>query len=216
MEKSAENFTGKVKLYTMNTQHLTDAAYFHKCCSQLSKARQAKIDGYYFRKDKMLSLAAGILLDRGLLEHGLREAEVRIGLRKNGKPYLPDYPQIYFNLAHSETMAMAAFADAEVGCDIEYTAKADMELAKYCFRPEEYAFLAGLEGEEQDSAFFQLWTLKESFLKATGAGMELPLHEFGFCVSDGGIRVRQSFDRYEYLARQYHFGQYWAAVCVRS
>lgn len=205
-----------LRIYTMDTEQLTDDAYFQGYYNQLSASRQAKIDRYHFMKDKKLSLGAGILLDRGLREHGLKEADVRIGLKKNGKPYLPDYPQIHFNLAHSENMALAVFADAEVGCDIEYTKKADLELAKRFFRSEEYAFLAGLEGKKQDSAFFQIWTLKESFLKATGMGMELPLNAFGFYLSGGKIKVRQSYDKCGYSIWQYSFGKYWAAVCIQS
>jgi len=199
----------------MDTEQLADAAYFQACYNQLSAYRRAKIDGYCFRKDRRLSLGAGILLDRGLREYGLREPDVTIGQGKNGKPCLPDYPQIHFNLSHSEHMVFAVFADMEVGCDIEYAKEADLELAERFFCPEEYEFLAGLEGETQDSAFFQLWTLKESFLKASGMGMELPLNEFGFYLSDGKIKVRQSCDTCGYSFRQYSFGKYWAAVCVQ-
>jgi len=167
-------------------------------------------------KDKRLSLGAGILLDRGLREYGLREAEVRIRLKKNGKPYLPEHPRLHFSLSHSEEMVLAVFADAEVGCDIEYTRRAELKLAEKFFRPEEYAYVAGLEGEEQDSAFFQLWTLKESFLKATGMGLGLPLNAFQLCVSGDEIKVRQTYDRFEYGIRQYSFGRYWAAVCLQS
>jgi len=205
-----------LRLYTMDTGQLTDDAYFRECYNQLSSFRRAKIDEYHFRKDKMLSLGAGLLLNRGLREYGLKEADVRIGLKKNGKPYLPDYPQIHFNLAHSENMVLAVFADTEVGCDIEYTKEADLELAKRFFCPEEYAFIAGLDGEERDSVFFQLWTLKESFLKVTGMGMELPLNAFGFYLSGGKIKVRQSYDKSGYSIRQYSFGRYWAAVCIQT
>lgn len=213
---SGKLYENGLRLYTLDTMLLTDDAYFQTCYHQLSASRRAKVDGYLFWKDKRLSLGAGMLLDQGLREYGLRESEVRIGQKKNGKPYLPDYPLIHFNLAHSETMVLVAFADAEVGCDIEYTKKADMELAKHCFRPEEYAYLAGLAKEAQDSAFFRLWTLKESFLKATGMGMELPMHTFGFDVSGDSIKVRQTYDGYEYKIKQYHDGRYWAAVCIQQ
>jgi len=205
-----------VRLYTMNTEQLADDACFQECYSQLSAYRRAKIDRYRFIKDKRLSLGAGMLMDRGLREYGLKEADVTIGQQKNGKPYLPEHPHIHFNLSHSENMVLAVFAGAEVGCDIEYTKEADLKLAKRFFCPEEYEFLASLEGEERNSAFYRLWTLKESFLKATGMGMELPLNSFGFYLSDGIIKVRQSYDKLEYSFRQYSFGKYWAAVCIQN
>jgi len=205
-----------LRLYVMDTQQLADGVYFQACYSRLSAARRAKTDGYRCIKDKRLSLGVGILLDRGLREYGLKESDVRIERGKNGKPYLPEHPQIHFNLSHSGHMALAAFADAEVGCDIEDIKEADLELAKQFFRPEEYELLSGLKGEEQNSAFFQLWTLKESFLKATGMGMELPLNTFGFYLSDGRIEVQQSYDKLGYRFRQYRFGRYWAAVCIQG
>jgi len=204
------------RLYTMNTEQLEDDAYFQECYIRLSAYRRAKIDRYRYMKDKRLSLGAGILLDTGLREYGLKEAEVTFGQKKNKKPYLPDHPHIHFNLSHSENMVLAVFADTEVGCDIEYTKEANLEIAKRFFCPEEYESLARLEGEEQNSAFYQLWTLKESFIKAAGMGMELPLNSFGFYLSDGIIKVRQSYDKLEYSFRQYCFGRYWAAVCIQS
>jgi len=205
-----------LRLYIMDTQWFADSTYYQECYHQLSAFRRAKIDKYHFLKDKKLSLGAGLLLDSGLREYGLREADVRIELKENGKPYLPDYPQIHFNLTHSENMVLAVFADTEVGCDIEYTKEADLELAKRFFCPEEYEFIAGMKGEKKDNAFFQLWTLKESFLKATGMGLALPLNAFELYMSGGKIKVRQDYDEFGYGIRQYNFGKYWAAVCIQN
>ena len=43
----------------------------------LSAQRKAKAERYLFEKDRLLCLAAGVLIDRGLQEYGLREADVR-------------------------------------------------------------------------------------------------------------------------------------------
>lgn len=207
----------KLKLYTLDTAELSDEAYFKKCYGSLSASRQKKIDSYRFPADKKLSMGAGLLLDRGLAEYGLREAEVKIAQRENGKPYLPDYPQIHYNLSHSGSMALAVFAETEVGCDIEQIQAANLKLAKRFFCPQEYAYIAELEGECQDYAFYRVWTLKESFLKATGMGMKLQLDSFGFGMSETeqGITVRQSYDRSKYEFAEYDFGRYHAAVCVQ-
>ena len=85
------------------------------------------------KKDKMLSLGAGILIDKGLETFGLREANVRIAEGTYGKPYFPDYPDIHFSVSHSEKMVLAVFADTEVGCDIEYMDSVDLKLAERFF-----------------------------------------------------------------------------------
>lgn len=207
-----------LKLYTMDTNGLSDETYYKECYGSLSAGRREKIDRQRFPSDKRLSLGAGLLMDKGLREYGLCEAKVRILRGENGKPYLPDYPHIHFNLAHSGNMAMAVFAEAEVGCDIEKSRAADLRLAKRFFCPGEYGYLAGLEGREQDRAFVRLWTLKESFLKVTGMGIRLPLDSFSFQISKDGTRVtvEQSYDHKSYRFFENDYGDCHAAVCIQE
>ena len=47
------------KLYIMDTSELEDDVVFNMNYKRLSKARRAKIDSYYFEKDKRLSLEIG-------------------------------------------------------------------------------------------------------------------------------------------------------------
>ena len=90
-------------------------------------------------------------------------------------------------------MALAVFAEVETGCDIEEIQEADMALAEKFFSPGEYAYLAAQpKGRERDRAFCRIWTLKESFLKAVGAGLFLPLDSFEIQIGpEGKITVRQ-------------------------
>ena len=206
----------ELKVYTINTDEFSDEAYFKACYRQLAASRREKTDGYRFLADKKLSVGAGILLDKGLREYGLRESEVKFAYGENGKPYLPEYPQIHFNLAHSGTMALAVFADVEVGCDIEEVKTAGLKLAKRFFCPGEYAYIASFSGREQDYAFYRIWTLKESFLKATGMGMRLPLDVFEFSFTqDGIVTICQEHNQEKYKFLEYDFGVYHAAICIQ-
>lgn len=204
------------KLYTMDTKKLSDEAYFKKCYNSLSACRKEKTDSCRLWDDKKRSVGAGLLLDKGLREYGLREAKVRFAQGENGKPYLVDYPGIHFNLAHSGHMVLAAFADREVGCDIEKIKTANLRLAKRFFCPGEYAYLLSLEEKEQNRGFYRLWTLKESFLKVTGRGIRMPLDSFAFDISkdNQGILLWQEYDGRQYECKEYDFGTYHAAVCL--
>lgn len=207
-----------VKLYMMDTSELSDQAYYQECYRRMSSGRRRKIDGCRSEADKKLCLSAGLILDRGLREQGLRESSVRFARGENGKPYLPDYPGIHFNLSHSKDKAMAVFARVPVGCDIEYIRKeGNMRIARRFFCPGEYAYLASFEGDgRQREEFCRLWTLKESFLKATGYGMRLPLDAFEFTLCPGGeVTVRQDVDCWGYHFKEYRFGSYRAAVCIK-
>lgn len=150
----------------------------------LSQQRQEKIGGLRFEKDRLLSLGAGILLDRGLSEYGLSEREAVMVCGERGKPRLQDHPDIHFNLSHSGTIAMAVFADREAGCDVEAVKEANMRVSERYFCPEERRFIeAGVTKAEQNQRFFRIWTLKESVMKVTGEGARMALDSF--CIHMG-------------------------------
>ena len=133
---------------------------------RLSGARQEKIERLRYAADRRLSLGAGLLLDQGLKRFGLRERTEAFGTVENGKPCLLHHPEIQFNLSHSGSMVMAAFASCPVGCDVEKKQKARMDVAKRFFAPAEQRVLWAAETEEErDMLFSRLWTLKESYLK---------------------------------------------------
>lgn len=212
---------GEAALYWMDTGELEEENCFSEYYKRMSRERQRKVDSFLFGKDKRLSLGAGILMDRGLSAYGLCEREAAVSYGENGKPYLVQYPHIHFNLSHAGSMAFAVFAGVEAGCDIERVQEADLALAERFFTREEYAFLAGQPGKErQNEAFFRLWTLKESFLKAVGAGLMLPLDAFEITISpEGEIAVCGKAGEARALCsgnfgfREYRLGEYCAAVC---
>ncbi|MCD7736265.1 MAG: 4'-phosphopantetheinyl transferase superfamily protein, partial [Lachnospiraceae bacterium] len=171
----------------------------------------------------------------------------RVSQGEHGKPFFPDFPEIHFSLSHSGEMAMAVFADTEIGCDIELKKQANEKLARRFFCPEEYAWMARAKDEpERKERFYRLWTLKESFLKATGWGLRLPLDSFCFFITESAEResgrpgeppvarermngdeaeryrrndavtVRQRLDQAQYDFREYRFGEYCAAICLQS
>jgi 4'-phosphopantetheinyl transferase len=116
----------------------------------------------------------------GYLSADSRAIEFACGPR--GKPTLAGpfaEGGLHFNLAHSEELALLAVTRAgPVGVDVERireTAEAQ-ELAARFFSARETAALQGLAAEQKAAAFFNLWTRKEAWLKATGEGIAHSLH----------------------------------------
>lgn len=205
-----------VWIYRLCTEELAKAEVFAAYYDQMSQMRRSKIDRLKREADKRRALGAGVLLDEGLKKYGLSERNVKIEIGENGKPYLPDHPQIHFNLSHSGKQALAVFADTQVGCDIEQMHSAKLSVARRFFCPSEYAWLISQPTERRQEAFYRIWTLKESFMKATGLGMKLPLDAFEFLLGREEVKISQSVDEAEYRFIEFAPEEYRAAVCVRE
>jgi 4'-phosphopantetheinyl transferase len=113
-----------------------------------------------------------------------------------GKPYLSERKDLFFNLSHSGQMALVALAHAEVGVDLEKLRHLESlrDIAQRHFSPSEYEGLSALSGDEQLRAFYRVWTSKEAFIKALGAGLSLRLDVFDVAVA-GDMRFLAFRDR---------------------
>jgi 4'-phosphopantetheinyl transferase len=102
-----------------------------------------------------------------------------------------------FNVAHTEGLIVCACAGAGLlGVDAEYVRgeTALLEIAAHFFSASETAELRATCSAEQTDRFFHFWTLKESYVKAVGAGLSIPLDLFSFSLAcTGHIALR--FDR---------------------
>ena len=199
------------KIYTFNTVVLNDDALFDEYFRQASPYRRGKIEALRFRKDKNLSLGAAAAMDMGLGEYGLRERDMQYCKNQCGKPCFAEHPEIYFNISHSETMALAVFSDRPVGCDIEKIREANFKLAERFLCPEENRYI--LSEADPELAFWRVWTLKESFLKALGTGIGTPMNSFCIKLTEAGAEVIQTIDENEYSFTEYMKDGYRIAVC---
>lgn len=105
-------------------------------------------------------------------------------------------PKLRFNLSHTDGMALVAVGwDAELGADVEDAQRKGetVEIADHYFAASEVAALKALPAERHRERFFEYWTLKESYIKARGAGLSLPLDRFAFHLEPGQA-PRISFD----------------------
>lgn len=108
---------------------------------------------------------------------------IRIVPAEFGKPYLSDYPELFFNLSHSGSWVLIGVASSDVGVDIEViSARSGLPgLVEKCFAPTEREYWQQLPLNQQTAVFFDFWTRKEAFVKAAGRGIALGLER---CVID--------------------------------
>jgi 4'-phosphopantetheinyl transferase len=103
---------------------------------------------------------------------------LRFSAGSYGKPCLPDYPGVAFNLSHSRQLVAAAVGyRCRIGIDVEVWRERinDAGIVRRCFAHSEQAYWENLPLGQQREAFYALWTQKEAFVKAAGRGIGLGL-----------------------------------------
>jgi 4'-phosphopantetheinyl transferase len=133
---------------------------------------------------------------------GLSPVHVRLLAGPFGKPHLAEATSsIKFNVAHSDELALFAFAPGgEVGIDLEFKRPGAefSDLARRFFSTAESAALSAIgNSEERRHAFFRCWTRKEAYLKALGKGLQVPLDGFTVTVTDAAALVQTAHDTWQ-------------------
>ncbi len=113
--------------------------------------------------------------------HRVGPAVVRFTISGRGKPRVAgSATDVRFNLSHSGGRGLLAVGiGRELGIDVEQHRPIDvLELGRSVFSRGEQAALASLPPDERMAAFYRCWTRKESFIKALGEGLFMPLDAF--------------------------------------
>jgi 4'-phosphopantetheinyl transferase len=115
----------------------------------------------------------------------------------DGKPEIAgpaSVGKLRFNLSHTTGMVVCGVTlDRDIGVDVEDSQRRvrTCELANRFFSAREVESLHALPESQRRGAFFRYWTLKESYLKARGIGLSIPLNQFSFQLEESspiGIR----------------------------
>ena len=173
----------QVHLWRLNLQ--ARARGVEKWQSILSADEKSRAARYHREIDRQYFIAARATL-RQILGSYLQTdpAALVFAYSEKEKPSLGGTEAasgIEFNISHSGSIALLAFArQREIGVDVEQIRR-DFETAKIAarfFSAAEQKQLAALPEEQRSEAFFLCWTRKEAYIKATGKGLSLPLHQF--------------------------------------
>lgn len=170
------------------------------CFESLSEAEKERAGRFYFERDRSRYIIGRGTLRRLLGSYlELKPGDVEIDTLEYGKPFLKNVPKplLQFNLAHSHNLAVYAFHRCyPLGIDVEFIhpmADEDSFAAMY-FTQREIAWLAALSGADKTAGFFKLWTCKEAYLKAHGAGLIKPLNQVDVWLEDGEAPRLASLD----------------------
>lgn len=156
-----------------------DAARLDALRAHLSADELEKADRFAFPELRARSAAA-----RGQLREILGAAlsapasSLRFLYGENGKPSLSGAP-LRFNVSHSGGLALVSLSLREHGVDVElHKPRSYDDVARRFFAAAEVERLFALPDDQRGRAFFDTWTAKEAFVKATGDGITVPLADF--------------------------------------
>jgi 4'-phosphopantetheinyl transferase len=107
-----------------------------------------------------------------------------------GKPHVagPIELPLAFNISHSEGLVICGVAALPMlGVDVEHIDRetATLTIAKRFFAVPEVEYLGSVDEADRRETFFQIWTLKEAYIKARGKGFSMPLGDFAFQFTTG-------------------------------
>ena len=135
---------------------------------------------FRFDEDKKRTLLAHALLAYAVRQnHPDMVLPLSTQADEYGKPHLyinKGQDEIHFSLSHSGDHSVCVLADSPVGIDIEKSGDNKEDIASRFFHKEDLKYINDSE------SFFRIWTLKESYIKAVGLGMRIPLDSF--CIRD--------------------------------
>lgn len=114
-------------------------------------------------------VVGGALVRHMLWEQFSILPDIKIGYGKFGKPYLPDYPYVYFNISHSGQYVACTVCDRPVGIDIQVIRPYYPAVARRVYNPEELEQIKN--SADPTAEFTKLWTKKEAYLKMLGCGL---------------------------------------------
>lgn len=161
------------------------------------------------------------LVSRALLRQQLAErlqqptANLQFCNGPHGKPRLHD-DGWQFNLSHSgDWLVLALCPQGPLGVDIELGKRRHhpLPLARRFYAQSEYEWLCTLSAQEQERAFYRLWSRKEAVLKAHGGGIAAGLEKVRF-VPEQGWRLDNQLDDTPYQVQDWPFGSGWLSLAA--
>jgi 4'-phosphopantetheinyl transferase len=218
--------SGTAHLWVFDTETFQEPSATHQWLARLEDHERIRYAAYGTPAARREYLGTRALARTALAHYSGEPAEsLRFGSDRLGRPELtsPAMPGLSFSLARTRELAVGLFAfDHDVGVDVELVAPIEaVAMAGRFFSPEELAELSRLEEAGRLSRFYELWTLREAYLKARGLGLALPLEQLAFYPTPSGGARAEFGPAIGDDPAHWQFGLTWitnrhlAATCIR-
>ncbi len=163
-------------VYLVEIKNPIDEHTFNLLLKYAEPYKQGNINSHP-KKDEADRMLVGDILLKCVLktEFSIPMCDLNIQLGEFGKPYLPEFPHVHFNISHSGNYVVCAIADSPVGIDIQTIMTYKQRIAKRVLSPENVKEIE--ESPNPDSMFTKYWAEKEALLKMVGCGFSGEVNE---------------------------------------
>jgi 4'-phosphopantetheinyl transferase len=170
---------------------IADSQLLQQYFSLLNEDELKRYHRFHFDKDRHRHLVTRALV-RTTLSHYIPNIQPKSWIFDHndfGKPSIGNTisDSIQFNISHSQDFIVVAVTNEQtIGIDVECIRerKSFNDLIDHCFNKEEQLYLFEDNSREVFERFFQLWTLKEAYIKAFGKGLAISLKDITLKVDE--------------------------------
>ena len=171
-------------LWSARPAAFVDPAQLARLRAILTDEERARTDRFRLARDRRTSLVTRALVRVTLSRYcDVPPGRWRFRSNDRGRPEIASPASaLRFNVSHTEGLVVCLVGRGrELGVDAEslHRDRRWLDLAVRFFAPAEALALRGVPAARQPLRFLEYWTLKESYVKARGRGLTLPLS--GFC-----------------------------------
>ncbi len=204
----------EIHLWQCRPQEINTAELLARYQALLTDDEKQKQQRYRFAKDRHDALITRAFI-RDCLSHyaDIDAHQWRFEKGEKDKPEILNPPlPLRFNISHTENLIICAIMLKEdIGCDVENISRNNdvMNIAERYFSSTETRELFSLPKEQQRSRFFDYWTLKESYIKAWGLGLAIPLGDFSFHIQPGKDRHVNSAIHLSFAPHRIDYPEIW-------
>jgi 4'-phosphopantetheinyl transferase len=191
----------QIHLWLAFLDEITDLRLLTEYRLLLSEEELRQHARFHFQRDRHRYLVTRALVRSVLSQYvDVAPQRWRFVVNAHGKPSIAAEHvaarHLEFNISHTEGLVVLGIALGHaIGVDVEnVTRQVEMQIASRYFAADELRTLYALPRKQQLQRFFEYWTLKESYIKARGVGLSIPLQRFSFHLDDSS-RIRLTLDR---------------------
>lgn len=223
-----------VHVWLIEPAKVSDDKLLNALKGLLSNTEIEKVQRYRLAKAKHTALITRAFARTVLSQYADVPAQKWLfNIGAHGKPEInrPPFP-LSFNLSHNDDLIICAVClDKNIGCDTESLSRkiSIKAIAQRYFSATEFDALMALSPALQTRRFFEYWTLKEAFVKATGMGISQGLESFNFTIGkaetgqfndniqlDFSPSCTEQDDQHWYSCLLYPDQKHCIALCVKT